>query len=323
MEGDQRLQALDLEFLKRAQHAPGGLRAIGVPHDQLGNHRVIHRRDLAARTHAGVDAHAWPRRLRVGTDPTRRRGEVLGGVLSVDAALDRVAAQHDVLLCVRQGLAGRRTDPLLDDVDAGGHLGHAVLHLDTRVHLQEVVLRRRVLARRRISAAGLRGEQALDRAGAHVADRLRGLHADLPDARPQLRRDDPLRRGRLLDQLLVAPLDRAVALAKVDHVAVPVGEHLHLDVAGVRQIALQVHGRVGEELLALTARALEGARQLLLAERHAEALAAASAGRLDRNGEADLGLDDRQRLIHRAHRLGGARHDRHPRLAHQRSRAGL
>ena len=38
-------------------------------------------------------------------------------------------------------------------------------------------------------------------------------------------------RGRLLDQLLVAALHRAVALAEMDHVAVRVAEDLHLDVA--------------------------------------------------------------------------------------------
>ena len=39
------------------------------------------------------------------------------------------------------------------------------------------------------------------------------------------------RRGRFLDDLLVAALHRAVALAQMDDVAVVVGEHLELDVA--------------------------------------------------------------------------------------------
>jgi hypothetical protein len=38
-------------------------------------------------------------------DGAGRGGEVLGGVLGVDAALDRVAAQHDVLLGDRERLA--------------------------------------------------------------------------------------------------------------------------------------------------------------------------------------------------------------------------
>ena len=68
--------------------------------------------------------------------------------------------------------------------------------------------------------------------------------------------------GRLLDQLLVAALDGAVALAEVDDVAVLVGQHLDLDVARVGQVALEVDRRVGEELLALARGALEGVLEL-------------------------------------------------------------
>ena len=72
-----------------------------------------------------------------------------------------------------------------------------------------------------------------------------------------------------------------------------VGEHLDLDVAGVGQVALEVDGRVGEELLAFPARALEGVLQLVLAERHAKALAAAAAGGLHGDRKADRRLATR------------------------------
>ena len=85
----------------------------------------------------------------------------------------------------------------------------------------------------------------------------------------------------------MAALDRAVALAEVDDVAVVVGEDLDLDVARVGQVALDVDGRVGEELLALARRALERLLELGLLERDAEALAAATAGRLDGDRVAD------------------------------------
>ena len=45
-----------------------------------------------------------------------------------------------------------------------------------------------------------------------------------------------LRSGALFHQLLVPPLHRAVALPKVDHVAVMVGQHLDLDVAGMLDV---------------------------------------------------------------------------------------
>ena len=94
--------------------------------------------------------------------------------------------------------------------------------------------------------------------------------------------------GRLLDDLLVAALDRAVALAEVDDVAMAVGEDLDLDVARVGQIALEVDGRVGEELLALARGPLERRLELRLLERDAEALAAAAARRLDGDRVADV-----------------------------------
>jgi hypothetical protein len=54
------------------------------------------------------------------------------------------------------------------------------------------------------------------------------------------------RRRRLLDHLLVAALDRALALAEVDDVAVLVGQHLDLDVARLLDELLDEHAVVAE-----------------------------------------------------------------------------
>ena len=62
----------------------------------------------------------------------------------------------------------------LHQVDAGDQLGHRMLHLDARVHLDEVELV--VLV------------EELERAGAAVADRLAGLDAR---ARPSSRAASP------------------------------------------------------------------------------------------------------------------------------------
>ena len=53
-------------------------------------------------------------------------------------------------------------------------------------------------------------------------------------------------RGRFLEHLLVATLQRAVALAEVDRAAFAVAEHLELDVARVGEIFLHVDGVVAE-----------------------------------------------------------------------------
>src|SRR5205823_6227969 len=128
-----------------------------------------------------------------------------------DAALDRVPVQAHVLLPQRQRLARGDQHLLADQVEARDELRHGVLDLDARVHLQEEVL---AVAR----------EQALDRAGALVADRARRVDGDRADALTQRAVDGG--RRRLLDELLMTALDRAVAFAQVDDVAVRIRQYL-------------------------------------------------------------------------------------------------
>jgi hypothetical protein len=121
----------------------------------------------------------------------------------------------------------------------------------------------------------------------------------------------------------VAALHRAVALEEVDHIAMAVGQDLDLHVAGVGEVALEVDGGVGEELLALARCALEGLLELVLGLRHPEPLAAAAARGLDGHRVADRVLDHLAGVVHRLHRIGGAGDDGHPRLLHELAGPGL
>ena len=111
-------------------------------------------------------------------------------VLGIDAALDGVAVELDVLLRDRELVPIGDADLLEDEVDVGDHLGHRVLDLDARVHLDE------------IEPAVLVEE--LDGADAEIlelAHRLRDGLADLL-ARFGIER----RRGAFLQHFLVAAL---------------------------------------------------------------------------------------------------------------------
>ena len=89
-----------------------------------------------------------------------RRQEAALRILGVDARLDRVAADRELVLPQRQPLARRDAQLPFDEIDAGDHLGHRMLDLQPRVHLHE------------IERAVLLGDE-LDGAGADVADGLR------------------------------------------------------------------------------------------------------------------------------------------------------
>jgi hypothetical protein len=94
----------------------------------------------------------------------------------------------------------------LDQVDAVHELGDRVLDLEPGVHLQEE------------EPVELRVVEELDRAGTAVVDRAGGLAGSVVEGAPG--RSAGAAR-RLLDHLLVAALERAVALAEHEH-AVPV-----------------------------------------------------------------------------------------------------
>ena len=96
------------------------------------------------------------------------------------------------------------------------------------------------------------------------------------------------RRRRLLDDLLVAPLQAAFTLAEVDDVAVAVGEHLHLDVAGVQHISLEEQRVIAERGGRLAARTGQRGGQVGRLAHDPHALAAAAGRRLDQHRIADV-----------------------------------
>jgi hypothetical protein len=105
-----------------------------------------------------------------------------------------------------------------DEVDAGHHLGDAVFDLQAGVHLEEVEVT--FLVEEELHGAGVA-------VVADTGDRERRLAEGL--ALVVVHRIG----GGLFDQLLVATLDRAVALAQEELVAVVVDEDLGFDVAGL------------------------------------------------------------------------------------------
>ena len=173
---------------------------------------------------------------------TPGEGAKVSGSSALIAALDRVAGEGDVTLLERQPLPGGDADLLLDDVDAGDEFGHRVLDLDARVHLEE-------------EEVALVVEQELERAGVGVLDRARGVDDRAAELAPHLLGHGD--RRPFFEQLLMAPLDRALALAEVDDGAVVIAEDLELDVARVLDVLLEVDVADAERRFGLALRGLQ------------------------------------------------------------------
>ena len=161
----------------------------------------------------------------------------------------------------------------LHQVAAVNLFGDRVLHLDARVHLDEVIMPVVI-------------DQELHRAGVLITDRLRQLDRGVAHflAQPAVMK----RRRTFLDHLLVAPLDRAIALAQVNGVAVLVGHDLKFDVMRIDDQFLDVNVAVAESLLRFRARGVKAGHEAGLVMRGAHAAAAAAGDRFDHDRDSRL-----------------------------------
>ena len=183
-----------------------------------------------------------------------------------------------------------------DDVAAGDDFRDGVFDLDPRVDLDEVEL------------LGIGVVQELDGAGVVDADGAADGERGIEDALPHVVRE--VRRGGEFDDLLVPPLDRAVALEQVDEAAVLVAEELHLDVLGAGDELFEEGVRVAERLARLALGGFERVLQLVRGVDDTHAAAAAAHRRLHDDRVAEL-LGERCRFLDGRHRPVGAGEDRH------------
>src|SRR3546814_13364093 len=118
-----------------------------------------------------------------------------------------MALEFEVALAQQEVLARDDTDLLLDQVYAGDEFGDRLFDLDAGVHFDEIELAVFI--------------QEFERAGPAVAHFAAGVGAAVADALDQAAGD--ARRRGFFDDLLVAPLHGAVALAQPHGVAPAVG----------------------------------------------------------------------------------------------------
>ena len=125
----------DRHLRQRPVQAGEGLVAVVAVGDDLGDHRVVLRRDDVALGDAGVDPDARPDRQREGLDRARRRREAPLRVLGVESGLDGVALRRRRLAL--EPAARGDVQLQLHEVETGRQLGDRVLDLQAGVDLEE------------------------------------------------------------------------------------------------------------------------------------------------------------------------------------------
>src|SRR6266850_5756226 len=256
------LDAFYDEHLERALHTPYGLGPVAPFDDQLGNHRIVVWRNdgvrVCRRIHTDSRA-SWRLERR---DSSRRRHE-RHRVLGVDPALNSMPGRNDRAGGVLHFFSGGNANLGLDQVHSRDQFRHRMLHLNARVHLNEV--HRAVLI-----------HQELDGPRIGVANFFQRFH-HLAAQFPALLRVHH-RRWRLLHQFLVPPLDAAFAFPEADYLSVLVAKHLEFDVPRMLQKFFRINVRRAESLLRLAARRLVSGQKFILLAHHAHAAAASASG---------------------------------------------
>ena len=219
-----------------------------------------------------------------------------------------MVADRYVLLLKGQGLAGGHAQLPLDQVGIGHKLRDRMLNLQTRVHFHEV----------EIAVVRI---QELDGTGSFVADGTSQVTRCLVHASTNVVASVEARRGALLDQLLVATLNRALALAERKHMALFIDHNLHLNVVRRRDELLHVALAVAKDGLALGTCLDERLCRIFHALDLANAATATAGARLNKHGAANaLGLG---RCLLGTFEQIAARHDGHARRSGRSTRGVL
>ena len=279
-EGDVGLDAADSGLTQGTQClAASALKGV-VQGGDLNQQAVVVGRDLCA--HIGVACVQTDAETAAGTisgDLTGVRCKVVGRILGGDTALDGVAAGGHVSLAgdanggIAQGTAFRNEDLGTNQVDAGDHFGDGMFHLDTGVHLDEVMV-------------ALAVHQEFQGTG---VDEANGL-GDLDGVFIQGVADGLIHResGGVFHDLLVTALQRAVTLEQVNDIAVLVSQNLDLNVLGTFQELFNEDVAVAERLQGFAVNHVIGCHDFFRLVAATHTTAAAAGCRLEDDGEAKL-----------------------------------
>ena len=182
-------------------------------------------------------------------------------------------ALRELVLRPRQRLAAGDVDLRANEVDVEYELRHRMLDLQARVYFEEVEL-------------AVRRDDELDRSGIPIVHASCCGDCRLRHPLPQLAAVS--RGGRFLDDLLMPPLNRAVALVEMNDVAIAVAEDLKLDVPRFFDVALEQQAIVAEGLHRLAPRRLDRVAQLPRRADDLNPLPAAARTRLYQQRKSDL-----------------------------------
>mmetsp|Transcript_36821 Transcript_36821/g.85575 ORF Transcript_36821/g.85575 Transcript_36821/m.85575 type:complete len:350 (+) Transcript_36821:1698-2747(+) len=267
--------ATDDILVKCRSHPTNRLGSVLAVCDELGDERIIVDGDVGALVDTGVDTDVavLATRLRITGESSDRGQEVVHGVLRIHSALERPAVALDVCLGERELVSGGDLEHELHQVQTGDVLCDGMLHLQSRIHLQKVEVL--VLVNNHFDGAGGVVVHCLGEGNCLFSHGFARLWVE-NNAR------------RLLDHLLVPPLNRTLPFVQIHSVAVFVRNELDFNMPGVLDKLLDEDAVVVEAGARFVGGKSESFLGLLVVPGDAHSFATATSRRLDHHGIPDI-----------------------------------
>src|SRR5690625_5236169 len=167
---------------------------------------------------------------------TRGGHEITLRILGIDSTLNGMTMNDNICLLQIQHIAAGNEELSFNQINSGNELSYWMLDLDTSDHLDKIESLLYII------------KGKLVRTSISVANGLTQSYRCLTNFLAQRLIHD--RRGALLQELVVATLGRTIPLTQMQGF-LAIGEDLHLNMANVRQITLDIDRRIAKDHLSL------------------------------------------------------------------------
>src|SRR5579875_884355 len=219
-----------------------------------------------------INAHSRAAGRQILLDNACLGTEIIVCIFRRDTALYGMSAKLNLVLLYPQRQAGCDTNLLFYQIGTGDKFSDRVLDLQAGIHFHEIVTVRLV-------------HQEFERASVAIANLHDRIDSLLANFGAQFRRQ--VWAGRFFEHFLIATLARAIALAQMDAMPEIIDQHLDLDMACLRQVALKVDPIVAESLAGLVLCKRKRALKILLALHQTDTASTTASSSLEHQGKAD------------------------------------
>ena len=249
--------------------------------NHLRDHRIIVRAYRASGINCALDAYPVAARKMNKRYIPGTRSEASRGVFRIDPAFNGMPVQMNVTLLVPEGQACGDPDLFPDQVHACHLLCHRMLHLNPRIHFDEIKMIFPV-------------KNKFHGSRAHVMNGSGGLERCLVNCFPLSGIQNPCR--TFLHQFLIPPLHGAVPLTKLNNIALCITQNLHLNVMRMQNEFFKIQRSVSEGSSCFRLRTFKGVPDFRLVKGGPHSSSSASCRSLDKHRIPDF-LRDLRRFL--------------------------